>query len=238
MPSNSRISATQSMPNHVYSRRSSTSNSRTSSLQYKSNPTVGYGARDFKVEQGVVQEGAFCAVSGSQFIRRNGVSSNARSCVHLPAYPRRVPLDEGTSDIPAPSVLLAFRRHDRHSLAHPPGITFRKGSFCAVSKRTFITRRTRRGTVSVSEDNMSPTARFVLRNQSRLPPAKGYTSRGTLSFASGSHSAIDSGQRGTGPYAPNVLMGAEGFRSEGGIFEAGSLCAVDGDQAFIEELEY
>ncbi|KAJ3856718.1 hypothetical protein EV368DRAFT_78467 [Lentinula lateritia] len=170
---NSRISATQHMANHVYSRRS-TNKSRTSSSQYRSNPTVGYGARDFRVEQGVIQKGAFCAVSGSQSTTRNGVSSNTSSSVHFPTHPRRIPLDEGTSDIPTPSVLLAFRRHNTYSLAHPPGVTFRKGSFSAVSRRTFITRRTRRGKVSVSEDNMSPTARCVL---SKLPPANSYISR-------------------------------------------------------------
>lgn len=89
----------------------------------------------------------------SPLIVRRVTISSYLSANHAINVARRIPLDEGTSDIPTPSVLLAFRRHNRHSLAHPPGITFRKGSFCAVFRRTFTTRRTRRGTVSVSEDN-------------------------------------------------------------------------------------
>ncbi|KAJ3877535.1 hypothetical protein F5051DRAFT_252643 [Lentinula edodes] len=195
------------------------------------NPTVGFGSHDFHID-GTIRPGAFSVVAGAQIIRTS--SSSASPYVHSPFHSHQTPslaahqthLTHGVSH-PAPSVLSGFRRRDsKDSLAHPPGVIFGEGSFSAVSGRSEIT--TRKGDVRIE----GLSAAHVLRDQSQIPPANSRTDRGTPFHTPGSHSAIAGHQFGP---APNVLMGARDFRSQGGNFRAGSFSAVAGDRIVILE---
>ncbi|KAH7869986.1 uncharacterized protein C8R40DRAFT_670242 [Lentinula edodes] len=193
------------------------------------NPTVGFGSHDFHID-GTIRPGAFSVVAGAQIIRTS--SSSASPYVHSPFHSHQTPslaahqthLTHGVSH-PAPSVLSGFRRRDsRDSLAHPPGVIFGEGSFSAVSGRSEIT--TRKGDVRIE----GLSAAHVLRDQSQIPPANSRTDRGTPFHTPGSHSAIAGHQFGP---APNVLMGARDFRSQGGDFRSGSFSAVAGNRIVI-----
>ncbi|GAW00282.1 hypothetical protein LENED_001787 [Lentinula edodes] len=82
---------------------------------------------------------------------------------------------------------------------------------------------TRKGDVRIE----GLSAAHVLRDQSQIPPANSRTDRGTPFHTPGSHSAIAGHQFGP---APNVLMGARDFRSQGGDFRSGSFSAVAGNR--------
>ncbi|KAJ4481156.1 hypothetical protein J3R30DRAFT_3700740 [Lentinula aciculospora] len=212
MTSNSH-SSTHSFSATQHHGRTHTRNSR------PRNPIVGYGARNVKVEWADIGEGAFSAVSRNVSIRRASVPTpyHRREFIAPPADDDS--LSHGTSNSPTPSVLYAFHRHNTNPSAH--GVTFGKGSYSAVSRRSVYTRR--EGKLSLNDSDN------VLHNQSRLPPASRIHT-GSF-YAPGSHSAIGSAHQ---RHEPNVLMWAENFICEGGTFEAGSFSAVGGEQLFEE----
>ncbi|KAF8829554.1 hypothetical protein HHX47_DHR3000599 [Lentinula edodes] len=172
------------------------------------------------------------SISTVQFVPEHSVSSPEPKLferllppqAHMSIHPSTTHLTHGVSH-PAPSVLSGFRRRDsRDSLAHPPGVIFGEGSFSAVSGRSEIT--TGKGDVRIE----GSSAAHVLRDQSQIPPANSRTDRGTPFHTPGSHSAIAGHQFGP---APNVLMGARDFRSQGGDFRSGSFSAVAGNRIVI-----
>ncbi|KAJ3859449.1 hypothetical protein EV359DRAFT_86388 [Lentinula novae-zelandiae] len=151
------------------------------------------------------------SISTVQFIPEHSASSPEPKLfesplppqAHMSIRPSTTHLTHGVSH-PAPSVLSDFGcRDSRDLLAHPPGVIFGEGSFSAVS-----------GHMSTAH---------VLRDQSQIPPANSRTDRGTPFHTPGSHIAIAGHQFGP---APNVLMGAQDFRSQGGNFRAGSFSVV------------
>ncbi|KAF5356636.1 hypothetical protein D9757_012853 [Collybiopsis confluens] len=164
--------------------------------------TVAFGAQDFILDGGTVRTGSFCAVSG------NHVSQD------IPSNSRVVSSTGLSTSDPHPSVLRDYAGSSSSTL--PPGVTFREGSFAAVSKHQDI--------ITIDGDvwhRAGTDSTDVLPHQVRLPSVN--TQTGT--FAPGEYSAV-AGYQDSEPMAPDVLMMAQNFHAEGGDFKEGSFCAV------------